>query len=455
MENAFEKVMEKIEKEDKLPELLKIKNIKELWNFLKENGYSKSESELKKEIEMLLEEISTNLEDSELSQVAGGTLKDSITKLTSAGMASLLMLGASPVHSQAHEVGNPNYFTNIAHEPASKTSKTSKLDTKKFILATLGISALGAAAEIGGLGVYSLYKYKQKDKLKNQIDKNNETPKKTLSKEEFIQKHFCNSSFSNPECKEILYCLTKKIINTLGLTDEKRISDYYPTHEINRIPRDDEREDLYRYFDYLCHVVNSYLWGDSSHHLSTYGFEISTYAVLFSPPKTTLNHLILSCALAKGCDNVKFNKVRKCIDYLRESVDQIHDFLPQYNNIVRKKDDDNGVLSNDFIDTLQKSNIQDGTIFRATHQTDNMNFYDELSNFYNLLKELQEIYNTDDLSNIEIFINRGLDRDSENNNVRSLRQLLTYMARYSNILKDVPIEITAWDGKTEWRLRVQ
>ena len=450
MENAFEKVMEKIEKEDKLPELLKIKNIKELWNFLKENGYSKSESELKKEIEMLLEEISTNLEYSELSQVAGGTLKDSLTKLTSAGM-----LGASPVNSQAHEVGNPNYFTNIAHEPASKTSKTSKLDTKKLILATLGISALGAAAEIGGLGVYSLYKYKQKDKLKGRMDENNETPTKPLSKEEFIKKHFYRSSFSNEECKEILYCLTKKIINTLGLTDEKRISDYYPTHEINRIPRDDEREDLYRYFDYLCHVVNSYLWGDSSHHLSTYGFEISTDTVLLSPPRTTLNYLILSCALAKGCDNVKFNKVRKCIDYLRESVDQIHDFLPQYNNIVRKKDDDNGVLSNDFIDTLQKSNIQDGTIFRATHQTDNMNFYDELSNFYNLLKKLQKIYNTDDLSNIEIFINRGLDRDSENNNVHSLRQLLTYMATHSNILKNVPIEIIARDGKTEWRLRVQ
>ncbi len=158
LKNTFEKIMEKIEKENKLTELLKIENTKELYAFLHENGYYKSEKEFKAEIEKLVEETAIDLEDSELGAVAGGTTKNKLTKLTSAGMASLLALGASPISSKAH-ARDVYYFSDYQAAAVQKSAKNNSSSAKKIILAALGIGGAGTVIGVGGLGAYMLYKH--------------------------------------------------------------------------------------------------------------------------------------------------------------------------------------------------------------------------------------------------------------------------------------------------------
>ena len=165
LENTFYDTIEKIEKENRLEELFKIENTKELYAFLHENGYYKSEKEFKAEIEKLVEETAIDLENSELSKVAGGRLKNSLTKLTSTGIASLMMLGASPTGSQV-DAGS---FTNtpvknqtqdsLATLASNKNSVSAKnsTKTKKIFLATLGVGGVGTIG-LGGLGIYLLCK---------------------------------------------------------------------------------------------------------------------------------------------------------------------------------------------------------------------------------------------------------------------------------------------------------
>ena len=150
--------MEKIEKENKLTELLKIENTKELYDFLHENGYSKSENEFKAEIEKLVEETAIDLEDSELGAVAGGTTKNKLTKLTSVGMASLLALGASPISPKAH-ASDVYYFSDYQAAAMQKSAKNNSSSAKKIILAALGIGGAGTVIGVGGLGAYMLYKH--------------------------------------------------------------------------------------------------------------------------------------------------------------------------------------------------------------------------------------------------------------------------------------------------------
>ena len=159
--------MEKIERENKLQNLLEIEDIKELYDFLQKNGYSKSESEFKAEIEALIEENPINLEDSELDSVAGGRLKDSITKIASSGMASLMMLGASPLSSQVHAGSFVSTQTKQAQNPSvpqtpapnSPSLKKNNPNAKKIILAALGVGGAGTAiVGIGGLSAYLIYK---------------------------------------------------------------------------------------------------------------------------------------------------------------------------------------------------------------------------------------------------------------------------------------------------------
>ena len=164
--------MEKIEKENKLEELFKIENTKELYAFLHENGYSKSENEFKAEIEKLVEETAIDLEDSELGAVAGGTIKNKLTKLTSAGMASLLTLGASPISSKAH-ASSGYYFADSQPIAVQKLAKKDSSNAKKVIFAALGIGGAGTVVGLGGLGAYMLYKKHCKDKVNLQEDINN------------------------------------------------------------------------------------------------------------------------------------------------------------------------------------------------------------------------------------------------------------------------------------------
>ncbi len=168
LKNTFDEVMEKIEKENKLEKLLKMESTKEVYDFLRENGYSKSEGEFKIEMEKLLKDESVNLEDAELDQVAGGTSKNSLRKLTSAGMASLLVLGASPISSRAH-ASTPYYFSNSQNELIQRLveKNNKKSNTKKIILAALGIGGTGIVLTGAGIGAYALYKKSHKGGSEN------------------------------------------------------------------------------------------------------------------------------------------------------------------------------------------------------------------------------------------------------------------------------------------------
>ncbi len=162
--------MEKLEKENKLEKLLEIEDIKELYAFLQKNGYSKSESEFRAEIETFMKENSVNLESSELDLVAGGTNKNSLTKITSAGMASLIMLGTSPLSSQVH-AGNfiSTPVKQLQNSPATPVSTSKKISptAKKIILTALGIGVGGTAIGISGAGIYWIYKHHKKNKTEN------------------------------------------------------------------------------------------------------------------------------------------------------------------------------------------------------------------------------------------------------------------------------------------------
>ena len=171
LETTFYDIMDKIEKENKLEKLFEIEDEKELYNFFKENGYSKSESEFKAERRRLIEEASINLEESELDEVAGGSLKNNLTKLTSASMASLLMLGASPISSKAH-ASSGYYFADSQPIAVQKFAKKDNSKTKKVILAALGVGGLGLAGA-GGLGIYLLCKNHCKNKGNVQVGVNN------------------------------------------------------------------------------------------------------------------------------------------------------------------------------------------------------------------------------------------------------------------------------------------
>ena len=149
--NTFDEVAEKIEEENKLEKLLEIKSEKELYDFFKENGYSKSEGEFKADIEKLIAENSISLEGSELDEIAGGTFKDNLTKLTSAGVASLLALGASSISSKAH-ASDVYHFTEFQPTSIQKSSQKGGSKAKKIILGTIaGIAGLDAVA-IGVMG---------------------------------------------------------------------------------------------------------------------------------------------------------------------------------------------------------------------------------------------------------------------------------------------------------------
>lgn len=97
MENETILIMEEIEKEpEKLKQMLRIKEMDELYQFFTENGYKQSFERFKEEVNSLRESLKSKFqEDSDLENVAGGiNIKNKLTKTTSIGLASLLVLGA-------------------------------------------------------------------------------------------------------------------------------------------------------------------------------------------------------------------------------------------------------------------------------------------------------------------------------------------------------------------------
>ena len=199
LKNTFDEVAEKIEEENKLEKLLEIKSEKELYDFFKDNGYSKSEGEFKADIEKLIAESSIDLKNSDLSEVAGGAIKKDLKKLTSAGMASLLALGASPISSKAH-ASDVYHFTEFQPTSIQKSSQKGGSKAKKIILTMLGLSGATAITGLGLLGIDQLYK---KREIAGRIEKVKEL------KEELNEMKKTAESYSSDFCSRIEECSDK------------------------------------------------------------------------------------------------------------------------------------------------------------------------------------------------------------------------------------------------------
>ena len=204
-ENTFDEVIEKIEEENKLEKLLEIKNEKELYDFFKENGYSKSEGEFKADIEKLVEENSINLEDSELNEIAGGAIKKNLTKLTSAGMASMLVLGGSSISPKAH-ASDMYHFTDYPAISIQKSSKKGGSEAKKIILTMLGLSGATATTGLGILGIDQLYK---KRETAGRIEKVKELKEELNEMKKTAESYSSDFSTRIEECSDKLESLEK------------------------------------------------------------------------------------------------------------------------------------------------------------------------------------------------------------------------------------------------------
>ena len=109
MQNEISLIMEEIEKKpEKLKQLLRIKEVDELYQFFKENGYKQSLEKFKEEVLSFLEssEIIPQ-EDSDLENIAGGmNITNKFKKATWVGLASLLALGSPVGYASNPEVPN-------------------------------------------------------------------------------------------------------------------------------------------------------------------------------------------------------------------------------------------------------------------------------------------------------------------------------------------------------------
>lgn len=106
MENKIIEISKEIEKNSKKSKKLIETEEEKLYEIFKENGYKQS---FEKEIVNLLEKSELTLkDDSTLGNVSGGNnAKNNLAKATSVGLASLLVLGSSPMSSvSAAEGGN-------------------------------------------------------------------------------------------------------------------------------------------------------------------------------------------------------------------------------------------------------------------------------------------------------------------------------------------------------------
>ncbi len=209
LKNTFDEVAEKIEEENKLEKLLEIKSEKELYDFFKDNGYSKSEGEFKADIEKLIAESSIDLKNSDLNKVAGGAMKKNLTKLTSAGMASMLVLGGSSMSPKAH-ASDMYHFTDYPATSIQKSSKKGGSEAKKIILTMLGLSGATAITGITGLGVLGIDQLYKEREIAGRIEKAKEL-KEELNEMKKIAKSYSLDFCSRiEECSDKLESLEKK-----------------------------------------------------------------------------------------------------------------------------------------------------------------------------------------------------------------------------------------------------
>ena len=325
-----------VENSDELEKLLELKKFDEMYQLLKENGYEKGPEILKKDVEELTKEGLMNLENIKLSKVSGGRLKENINKATSLGMASLLMLGASPMGPKANATG---FRSNGVKAPVSastpvNSNKEQGSPKKSLVIPSRKgnniIKAIGAVAAVAGVGALGYGARELQDKIFKPEQKPDPEPKvetvreivtntrtitikeeKFIDYEEFIEKHVgkCNV-YGRAEKKACFECI-QKINNILGVTGPMCLSNY--THKGFDVNRDSM--DMEKIGRFLCHAVTGYACGEPAKEMKN--FENESFS-------TCLKQLVVFEAFAEEFqDQQKHEKIKQCIECLIDLYEKI------------------------------------------------------------------------------------------------------------------------------------
>ncbi len=331
----FIEIMEKIGKNpEQLEKLLELKKFDEVYQLLKKNGYKKSPEMLRKDVEELITKGLMRLENAELSKVSGGGLKENITRATSLGMASLLMLGASPMSSQASAHGGfqgggasvgakvPTNFNKSANTKQGSSKLPFTSSVKKSNVAKI-IGAVAALGVVGGLGYGGrvvqdkLSKPKQEPKIESEGEPNpnqnsTQEPKVEISEkkvfidsEDFIEEHVAECTIFNRAKRKACFECIKNISEALGITGSKHLKDLtYGGYKVT----DGKGLSSNEIGCFLCHVVTGYACGESVKSMTKF-----QECVFLS----CLQSLTLFEAFAREFqDPQKHEKIKQCIGYL-------------------------------------------------------------------------------------------------------------------------------------------
>ena len=330
-----------VENSEELEKLLKLKKFEDMYQLLKNNGYSKSPEVLREEVKEFMEEVLVDIENAELSKVSGGSLKGNLTKATSVGMASLLMLGASPMGSKASARGE--FQSNGVKSPmrASVPVNSSKdqVSPKKspripLIQGDNIVKAIGAVAAVVGVGALGGYGART---LQDKFFKPTQEPevktvervvvqkviqevvqKETIEKEtlidygEFIENHVgkCDES-DRTKRKACAECI-QRINNILDITGERRLSEltYGGFDVVNQTFIDSDGIG-----GFLCHAVTGYVCGESAGNMTKFQEEHFLRC---------LQGLVVFEAFAKEFqDSGKHEKIKRCIECLMDLLEKI------------------------------------------------------------------------------------------------------------------------------------
>ncbi len=326
----FIEVIEKIgNNSEELEKLLKLKKFDEVYQLLKKNGYAKSSEVLREEVKEFMKKGLVDMENAELSRVSGGRLKENINKATSLGMASLLILGASPMGSKANATGfrsngvKAPVSTSIPVNSNREQRSPAKSPRIPLIQGDNVVKAIGAVAALVGVGVLGYGARELQDKIFKPEQKPNPEPKvetvivekeKLIDYEEFIEKHVgkCNES-DRVKRKACAECI-QEINNILDITGEKRLSDLtYGGFNVDQTTMNAEEIG-----HFLCHAITGYACGESAGKMNN--FQNSHFLVC-------LRGLIVFEAFAKEFqDSEKHDKIKRCIEILMDWYKELEEY---------------------------------------------------------------------------------------------------------------------------------
>ncbi len=302
----FEAIANVSKNSEDLNKLLDLENFEEIYELLKSHGYEGTLDMLKEGVEEFVKDGTSCLNEAELASVSGGGVKENLTKATSLGMASLLVLGASPTGSKASAYTPENGGFNVSVKTTGPVNLNNQQGPKKipFVPLVKGhnfVKAAGIVAAVMGAGALgAVTGYEVRDKFSKPEEEPKEE-KQVQTDEEFIKMHLGVERFdSNAKSKEAK--IANCIKNISRILDNKLLSDcVYPGYKLSVSVRDRG------IFDYLYQVVLGYVCGNSTE-----------YRFVEYRPGQSLANLItdLNFSSEFKANPKKAQKARECIGHL-------------------------------------------------------------------------------------------------------------------------------------------